>query len=131
MVKTLNLFFNHLIDVHFVPFWRSWNSLQNDSSGAKIGVKTNEISRNCTNSARRDLLEKYWSMMCNPLSIKRARQYLPRIGRNEFFMNIATKFPTMHRLSSKCNISMTVAPNHTSPRPMETNHLELSRDTKI
>ena len=64
-------------------------------------------------------------------SIKRARRYLPWIGRNEIFKNSATKFPTLCHLNFKHDISMTVASNHMRSKPMETRHQYLSRDTNF
>lgn len=75
--------------------------------------------------------EQAWCMVSQIPSIKSARWYLPRIRRNEFFKKSATKFPTLHHLTSRCEISMTVTSNWARLGPMETRHLDLSRDIKF
>ena len=44
MVKKLTFLSNRLIKLNFGPSHRSYFSIRNDSSQAKIGAKTNEIS---------------------------------------------------------------------------------------
>ena len=63
---------------------------------------------------------------------KMARQYLPRIGRNEFVSRKSVaEFLTLHHLSSRCGILATITPNRVRLEPMETIHSELSRDIKF
>ena len=70
-------------------------------------------------------------MIYHILSIKRGWQYLPRIGRYEFFKNNAAKFPTLHHLSIEHDILMTVTINRARSDPMETRHPEISKDTNF
>ena len=44
------------------------------------------------------MLEQDWNMMSQLPSIKRAWQYLPRIGRNDFPKKSDSEFPTLHHL---------------------------------
>ena len=63
---------------------------------------------------------------------KMARQYLPWIGRNEFVSRKSVaEFLTLHHLSSRCDILATITLNQVRLEPMETIHLELSRDIKF
>ena len=63
-------------------------------------------------------------------SIKRARQYLLQIERNEFSKKSVVEFLALCCLSSKHDISTTVTPNQTRSKPMDGRHPELSNDTK-
>ena len=71
------------------------------------------------------------SIMSHLIFVKRARRYLLRSRRNEFSKKSAIKFPILRYLPSRRDILMIVAPKHTRSRPMETRHLDLSRDTKF
>ena len=88
--------------------------------------KLYQLSHNWSNLPKQD-----WIIVSQLPSIKCAWRYPPWISRNEFSMKSATEFPTLHHLSSKCDILTIVTLNWAKLGPMETRNLDLPRNTKF